>query len=322
MRSKPWGPLDWLLPKLGICGPVVVGCLAAERRSIDVPRRLYREGASRVSLLHVQDEPSRYTEQTSRKLEENRGLLARVKLDEELTAALLAPDEKIVAAFDAMCSSAGQDFDLVLDISCFPKRFFFLMVKRAIRDRRIGTLVVAYTQPRTPGYASGRLAEDPDPVKPIPGFGPIRGESRTLVVGVGFETLGLPLLIDEFRDETRRIRVLMPFPPGQPYTRRIWRFLQRLDVEGIEKVVYRVNALDAFGSYAQIEDMVPKGEAMGPPTLAPYGPKPISLGMCLYAMKYQAQVVYTQPRVYNPDYTVGVGRAWGYCLKYAKRRTF
>jgi hypothetical protein len=45
--------------------------------------------------------------------------------------------------------------------------------------------------------------------------------------------------------------------------------------------------------------------------LAPFGPKPMSLAMCIYAALTEAQVFYTQPSSYRPDYSVGISQVGG-----------
>lgn len=322
MHFKPWGPLEWLLGGLGLARPVVVGCLSAEERSVSVPLQLHAERVTRTWMLRVEDEPSKYSEQIEERVEQHRKLLNTAKPEYSETTMLLAPHEQIVRAFETALDGTGSTVDLVLDISCLPKRYFFLMVKLGVREARIRNLIVAYAQPNPAGYTYADLAEDPEPVRAIPGYGPVYEQSKTLVVAVGFEALGLRTLIDDYRDETRTIGVLIPFPPGQPYSRRIWRVLQDVDVGSGQSTVYRVNALDAFGSLLQIEKFVPTTGKDHPPTLAPYGPKPMSLGMCMYALKHDAQVLYTQPRVYHPNYTEGRGRTWGYCVKRDGKRTF
>ena len=43
-----------------------------------------------------------------------------------------------------------------------------------------------------------------------------------------------------------------------------------------------------------------------PLAFAPFGPKPTSAAMCLYAMQRDSSVHYAQPTVYHPDYSRGV----------------
>jgi hypothetical protein len=60
----------------------------------------------------------------------------------------------------------------------------------------------------------------------------------------------------------------------------------------------------------------------GPLALAPFGPKPHTLGMALLAMKYDLAMHYTQPRVYHPDYSRGYGRTWAYVVKWNGRACY
>ena len=318
---KPWGPMAWLLEKMALRPTVVVGCIGAEERSTFVPRVLGQEATS-VGLVNVRDEPSEYTRRIEGKVTRNRRRLRRVRLTKEIELGLFADDQEIAEAFDMLLGNADSSAHVVLDISCLPKRFFFLMVKLALKRRNVETLIVAYTQARQAGYTYEHLAWDPEVVRAVPGFGPMHGEARMLVVGLGFEPLGLAQLIGEYRDRQRDVRVLLPFPPGQPYSRRVWRSMQAVGLSGEGVSVTRVGAMDAFGCCGAIEDVEGVDGGSRPPALAPYGPKPMSLGMCLYAVKRGAAVLYTQPRFYHPDYTLGVGECWGYCVKMECRRTF
>lgn len=323
---KPWGPLQWLLQKLPTGPLVVVGCLGAEERSVAVAQCLHEKGVRRLGVLEIrdtpQDAPDEYRERTERKIEANRRKFAAVDVTEEIRLDLLARDEQIVSAFGTLVGDLQGDATVILDISCTPKRFFFLMVKLAIKNRGIRTLIVTYTQAAGAGYTNEQLAGDPEEVRALPGFGPFHSEPEMLVVGLGFEPLGLSQLVGAYRDRRRDIEVLLPFPPGQPYSRRIWKSVDSLGLGGGSKLIHRVSAMDAFQTYSVIRDVAGHGTRKAPPALAPYGPKPMSLGMCLYALKTNAPVFYTQPRFYHPDYTVGSGEIWGYCLKSDGRRTF
>ncbi len=47
-------------------------------------------------------------------------------------------------------------------------------------------------------------------------------------------------------------------------------------------------------------------KAAKPAIFAPFGPKTASVAMCLYATVMDAEVFYTQPEVYHPEYSSGV----------------
>lgn len=48
---------------------------------------------------------------------------------------------------------------------------------------------------------------------------------------------------------------------------------------------------------------------------APYGPKTMSLAMCLFASQTSSAVYYTQPTIYDPYYSTGKGKCYGFLIK-------
>ena len=311
MTVDPWGEVRWLWERLPNGLDVrFLGALAAEERSSKAITLV--PGLTHNLLINVEDPPSAYTQRIREKVDLNRHQLRGLGLEfNEEPVSLFAPDEDI-AELLSKCLEHSERVTLWMDISSLPKRFFFLLAKLAINDARVETLIVTYTQPGPAGYHRETLAEDPDEVRPLPGFAPAV-EPSVLCVAIGFESLGLPRFIGEYRDRRRDVFVIVPFPPGQPYSERIWRSLHRLNLSSAA-TIRRIPAIDAFGTYRLLSQLAPPNSNK-PVALAPYGPKPISLGMALYAIKSSSPVFYTQPRIYHPDYTMGVGRSWAYCVK-------
>ena len=324
MAMDPWGPIDWLIGKDKALSTnlLCLGTLSFEERSTFVPRLAGSNGGASV-LLRIDDPPSRYSDAITDAIHANREELLGAVQFTEVPAALLATDQQIADKFaNAVATASSQPVTLWLDISSMPKRYFFLILKLALRSAQVNTLVVTYTQPAPGGYGEIHLSEDPDDLRPLPGYASLDKEPSTLVVAVGFESLGLPQFLSEYRDKRRNIVVFIPFPPGQPYAQRIWRTVQRLGLKTFGLDSRRVAALDAFETLMQLEAVQTAEAARGTHpegvslALAPYGPKPISLGMCLFAIKHDSPVFYTQPKSYNPDYTRGVGASWAYLVKF------
>jgi hypothetical protein len=326
----PWGPLSWLGKKLPTSShrPCLIACVASEDRCIAVPSMAAK--FSSVLILKVTDPPSKHSavieSKTMANLQKIRDAGSTVGDPHQL--GLLADDQSIADSLLEYLSSVvtvDSETDLWIDISCLPKRFFFLLVKLALAHRSVRTFVVTYTQPSLGLYTEEHLAEDPDDVRPLPGFGPQFGEPNLLIVGIGFEALGLPQFLGEYRDKKREIALLLPFPPGQPYSRRTWETVMNIGFDGSYGSIRRVATVDVFGSYSQLcnlRDPFDTQTQNNPPALAPYGPKPMSLGMCLYAIDSGAPAFYTQPRMYHPDYSRGVGTTWAYCLKLNGNKTW
>ncbi|MDT3776694.1 hypothetical protein PJI16_03860 [Nitrospira sp. MA-1] len=318
---KPWGPIDWLLSKTGDTSAsfYLLGCIAAEERCQKIPLLAKSLGTPSVRLLRIDDPVSHYVVYHKEKVLNNEKALKKGGLNQwdQINIKLEASDDEIAQTLNNFLPSGNTEKPITLwiDISCMPKRFFFLLIKLALRHPTIDNLLATYTQPRPGHYTVDRLAEDPGPVKELPGFGVMGEEPKTLVVAVGFESLGLSQLIDEFKDKDYRIIVLLPFPPGQPYSRRIWETVHDVGVEVSEPLIKRVDAIDALGTQQLLLETLQDSNPTNPAGLAPYGPKPVSLGMCLYAIQTGSPVFYTQPRVYHPDYTIGIGESWGYYLK-------
>lgn len=329
MSLDPWGPLDWLVgkdPQLSQ-NVLCLGTLSSEERSLAVPIVASPIANSEIRLLRIDDPPSRHTAAIEAALNEHRNTLAARNVTyTEVGVNLLATDQEIADAFgSAVAASPHRPLCMWLDISSMPKRYFFLVVKLALASNDVGTLTVTYTQPVPGGYIDAHLAEDPDDLRPLPGYTSIV-EPSTLVVAVGFESLGLPQFLNEYRDKHRRIVVFIPFPPGQPYAQRIWQTVQRLGLRTLGPDSRRVAALDAFETARQLGAVLAAEQARAtqPETvslaLAPYGPKPVSLGMCLFAIQRDAPVFYTQPKSYHPAYTIGTGRSWAYLVKLGGNR--
>jgi hypothetical protein len=242
------------------------------------------------------------------------------------TAELFASGGEIVALVDQFSSVCGPD--VILDISSFPKRFFFAFVKRLLGNSNIRTLVATYSLPVA--YHEETLAEDHLPFAHLPLFGP-RGvpEPRidVVVVGAGFMKLGLAELLEPYKQDVV-IETFLPFPPGMPSFHRNWEFVREMRAilpDGVESPI-RVAAFDCSDTFEHLKEITHQGARNA--ILAPFGPKPMSLAFCLFAAATSSVVYYTQPTVYNPSYSSGVrswnGRlgAYAYCLRIDGRNLY
>lgn len=265
-------------------------------------------------FLDVENPPSRFTME-SKKLKGIRRdqlLSSGGPSREIITMPLFCSTQELLDRFDYFLSFCSED--IVLDISCFPKRFFFPFVRRALASPA-KNIVVTYTSPES--YYQGPLAEDHEPLSPLPLFGQRTFPDKKVevaIIAVGFQPLGLRELLDPYLHQIR-IRIFLPFPPGPPTLTRSWRFLIQL-MTGISvgpDDIKRIEAYDVSDVFDHIRECTGKGKS--PSVLAPFGPKSMSLAMCLYAISSQSVVYYTQPRVYHPRYSVGIKRIDAYCLR-------
>ena len=226
---------------------------------------------------------------------------------------LLDRHENIVAVIDKFMETTATD--VVLDISCFPKRFFFPFVKRLQNNPQIRNLIVTYTIPEA--YFDGTLAEDHRTLAHLPLFGVEtypEPKFEVAIISIGFVPLGITELVDPDRQDVE-FKFLFPFPPGPPYFQRNWKFVAQLEGRLPRSEPIRVPANNVSDAFDHILELTNRGSRAA--VFAPYGPKPVSLAMCLFAIRAGSPVFYTQPQLYHPLYSSGVRQLNGYPLTYA-----
>ena len=161
-RYRPWGLLDWLLPKTSVQSWSLLACIGTEERSLVAWETLRRLGvlgfASFVRLLpHGHNRFSQQTAQLfQQRLAEFRALGGRDQDVSEIE--LLVRYGDIVDFVDRFLARGHSS--VALDLSVLPKRFFFPFVRR-IMDRRpaVENFVAIYTRPQK--YTEGPLSENP-----------------------------------------------------------------------------------------------------------------------------------------------------------------
>ena len=307
----------------------LLGSLATEERCLAVWTYL-RSGASltRACLVEVRDLDSLpFKTRVEQKLQARRAefFAAGGGLAEVEAHGLFASHGEIVKIADDFAVAAGSN--IIIDISCLPKRFFFPFVKRLLSKAAIRNVLVTYTRPI--GYTSDELAENYQEAQSLPLFGGKYpgGKAEIVVVSVGYMTGGLPEQIEKYGSDVR-VKLLFPFPPGPPSFQRNWRVVRLLEKnlsEGVVEVV-PIDAVDMADAFDHIVCFTEGGKRVA--VFAPYGPKPTCLAMCLYASATDAAVYYTQPTAYHPDYSSGVSmvdgqpEAFAYCVRLDGRNLY
>ncbi len=322
--NRPWGPITWTLDKLPLREWSLLGCLGPEERSLGVWRLLRSRGTMGPSAL-VRIEPfgsqfhSEYQQQIA--LRQSELVTLGQPSGGVWETDLFATAADMVGIVDRFISQCGPN--VIVDISTFPKRFFFALIKRLLLSPKIETLVATYTLPLHYGKS---LSEDHRPFANLPLFGPTRHpEPKTdvFIMGAGFMRLGISDLLDPYKQVD--VRTILPFPPGMPTFRRNWEFVRAMKevLPDSFKSPVRVSAYDCSDAFAHLKEMTDNGTRNA--ILAPYGPKPLSLAFCLFANLTGSVVYYTQPSVYNPAYSSGVADwdgslgAYAYCIRLNSR---
>jgi len=290
----------------------VVSCLGTEERCFAAMTQLATRGQlDRATLVNIVEPEGHPGASEIKRLKEDRERELTVPplsgLPIELSAhALLEPYHKIVEATRAAAKGSAH---LWLDITALPKRFFFPMLKILLRTEGLEDLVVTYSMAES--YADGDLHQDIQSPEFLPLFAPDfreqRGGAEGLIASIGFESSGVIQILDQ--SDYAPVTVLFSYPAPPPFFGRNWDFVRyaaksiavgQLDFQGVS-VIDVPSVFDVLAT-----KMAGAGKSY---ICAPYGPKPVSLAMCLYAAgpgADRAAVMYTQPKYYNPSYSSGV----------------
>lgn len=300
-----------------------LGCVSFEDRCRGflerhlLPERSAFGPAKMITVREVDDAFPDYRATLRRKrAQHSKAILRSGSIECDLSIDLLASEDELLDLADHLKATLGAS--VIVDISCFPRRVFCFLLKQILLDSRFENVLVAYTGAGPQGYASGHLAEDPLPCDYLPGFaGNPLATADTIALACGFESLGLGSFIDLSREGVRHIRIAMAFPPNGSNTRRQWNTVRQL-VQGRSMLldgsdIVALGAWDAEEMYITLVRWASDSDGVA---LAPFGTKPHSLGMLLFALAVDAPMYYCQPRSYNPDYTRGTGESRLYLPKW------
>lgn len=311
---RPSGQLTWLLNKFDrIVDWSVVGMISVEERSLATISELKRLGklgtSSFIKAEPSKVRPNRFLKSTQKKLNQRQKEAKHIAGTGMVcnTVDLLCKEEVLIQACRDSLSRCGPN--LILDISSMPKRFFFPLVGLALRSGKFENIFVSYSVPKTYGDI---LSEDPMPWSPFPTFGAIDlPRDLKLIIGVGYQSLRLHEIVSEFHVDPNHIELLLPFPSTQPGFTKNWEFIRQLKVQLgqlHDRSIKRVPITNTSIAFDRIVGITNKGATAA--VLAPFGPKPVSLAMCLYGIYCQDKNIpvaigYTQPQVYSDEYAIG-----------------
>lgn len=315
---RPSGPLHWFLNRINPRDWSCLGCLGTEERSLSALRELNSESTvSTRRLLRIKDKPSRFRGQIQAAVGEREAeflSLGGTPAD-VVDVDLFAQHGEIVSVLTDFVDAATES--VVLDVSSLPKRFFFPFLRQLYRTdaARVKDIVVTYGTPIR--YPEGPLAENFNDWAHLPLFGGKYSAERPsmLVVSVGFQALGIQ---EQLKGEPEvPIKLLLPFPAPTKAFQRSWELLRQLrhnrNAEAFE--TFRASANSVSDTFDRLVSLTDGGQKVA--DLAPFGPKPMSVAMCLFASLTESQVFYTQPSVYRPDYSSGAAHVDGHPVVHA-----
>lgn len=330
-QFRPWGHIDWLLGRLEGKAWSMIGCCGTERRSISLARHLGRAALSHVRMIEIHDPQPLDPAAVEQRLANHRAALAAVGFTAgEIMPAPLVADLDMITSFVSELVEAGST-SLLVDLTSMPKHWFFPLIRAALAEKAIEDIIACYTA--GVGYAA-TLSENISPLRVLPSFAgdPARDRHGSLIIGIGFEPTGLDALLAD--QATNAIRLIFPFPPGPPGHHRNWMFVKHIEeltsknqIDPPDRVhIHMYDCPQIFDALCEMTDGGIISSA-----IAPYGPKTVSLAMCLFALAAEAAerpavpVYYAQPLRYALDYTTDaamLGEApdtVGYCLRLTGR---
>lgn len=310
---RPWGTLDWLLSKTNSVEWNLIGCVGTEERSLEVYNRL-AVNLNSSKLLKIIDDDFDYSQATRDILEAKLEQVANITGDSDPNN---VENHKLLESHDEILSPtedyiSGKE-SIILDVSSMPKRFFFPILKILFQSNDIKNLIVTYTVPQS--YTKGKLSENLTEWGHLPLFSGDNKGSEMLVIGVGFDPMGIPQALSPEGDGLN-IKFLFPFPAPLPSVKRAWEFVRNIEKrrsrEGNNLELLRVEAKNPSDTFDRLCSLSTRGRRVD---LAPFGPKAVSVAMCLYATLTESEVFYTQPKRYAPDYSTGVSEVFAYAIK-------
>lgn len=318
----PWGELDWLWSRFDSTRWRLVTCASFEPRSVAcsewIAKNVLASSQCPHVVVRVADPVSAFTAEIEDRTDANQLAIEAYIRKCKLERMSLLEDGRLYTIASEVVADAES---IMLDITAMPKRVFLFLVKRLMASQTVRNLIVCYARPTS--YKEGPLSGDAQPPAALPGFGRIASATGTgvAIVSVGYMGFNLSELLQQLRG--RKVKFIFPFPPGSPSFRRNWRMLHQLGpAMPIQTDIQRVHSLDMFALLSSLH--VEANEHSGPIDMIPLGPKPHALAMALAARHIgdRAEIIYSQPRLYYPEYSAGLLRTTdgrpdikAYCLK-------
>jgi len=304
MKYRPWGPVDWALSLSSRKPWRFIGAIGTEERSLCSWIHLKNLRAiTENQFVEIQDVDSeKYRDRTHAALQARRAEFARSGGDPALIVNMELMSE--LFAISDFARRAEVSTSVVLDITSLPKRFFFPILRVLAGSQNVANLILTYTTPANYAPDGEPLYEDIEPWRILPGFGGPSIGGEMWVVSVGFLVESLRLYVGGNPNE--KMKVLIPFPAPPSAMRKTWEAVANLERDHSEGRFekFRVGTLDMSAAFDRIQSLAGRPEK--PLAFAPFGPKPTSAAMCLYAMQKNSSVHYAQPTVYHPEYSQGI----------------
>ena len=214
----------------------------------------------------------------------------------------------------------STNYDTIgLDISCFTKPFFYVLL-RFLATQGLARVLTFYTQPRAyrfaeEHYRSFRSSSGPISVREVPSYPgeDAREGQRMLVLLLGFDG-DLAAEISETVAPTK-IVVVNGFPGYEPKFKDISIIANERMVTSNTLLYSRSS--NPFEVYNLLKALYGEGDNTAI-NIAPLGNKPMALGACLFAIHHpRVRVVYPFPQDYENVTTDNCSLSWLYEIPFS-----
>jgi hypothetical protein len=315
-KLRPWGKPQWLfgMPSIKNEKWFLIGSLSTQDRCLSLlGHRSNSFNLAHVAFLEILDEQSKFSEKSKLRRDASRALFEAM-IDsaqrEVHQFSLFEPLKKLKTLIDSWVKSSHAK-NVILDVSALPEKFFFPIVRWLLESAAVKNIVITYMLPEQ--YTHEDLAYDALDAAQLQSFTYAGSQPepsiQSVIVGVGFLPFSLPEWLKKTYPNTKQaiVSLIFPFPSTPSNVHKCWEFVRRIETSvnlADDSQIPRVDANDLSACFDRIQTITNFGKT--PTVFAPFGPKAHSVAMCLQAINMGAEVYYTQPSFYHPEYSTGI----------------
>lgn len=311
-----------------------LGCLSYEERSLTTKRRIVENmpfDAIHTTFFTIQDDECSHQpwkDECEKKTNEYFNALNRVMAGRSCFYCdykMSNRSEDFLRMREQVLRIVNVDFEkqdnvrCILDVTCFPSYFALQLLKVLIEIDKIKDLILLYTKPFK--YSEGTLKYSPrdsSRANYLPFYGNQGINNVNWVVGVGFDynSVSNAALIKETLT-VESTKVVVPFP-GFKHEFFLRTILENSPILDDHKKYSYVKADSPFLTFSLVDNLI---SGMDNCILSTFGPKPMSLGFGLAAIKNNTPILHIQATNYNPNFSIGEKETHSYLFK-SKGKSF
>ena len=313
---RPWGKPQWLLGMQSLREEewFLIGAISTQDRCLSVLRhQKVSFKLAHAAFLEIIDQPSKFSAASKLRRDVNRACWEAQVASEHRELhnfSIFEPLKRLNSLVNGWVQN-NTARNVILDVSTLPEKFYFPILRWLLASNAVENLIITYMLPEQ--YTHEDLAYDALDASQLQTFTYSGSQPepsiQAVIVGVGFLPFSLPEWLKKTYPNTNTVKVslIFPFPADPASVRKGWDFVRRIQATvrlEDDSQIPRVDANDLSACFDRIQTLTNFGKT--PTVFAPFGPKAHSVAMCLQAINMGAEVYYTQPSFYHPEYSTGV----------------